>query len=154
MTITQPRSFTRRLARLALLAVLSGIVLHGPLPAGAQPMGGFGGPGGPGGRSGPSEVGVMPVTRADVPVTVELPGRATAFQLAAVRPKVGGEITEIPYEAGTLVEAGTVLFRLEDETLAVELTAREVAVASAQAALEGAQATVDRYRKLSGSGVT
>ena len=154
MKITQPTSFAHRLARLALLAVLSGIVLHGPLPAGAQPMGGFGGPGGPGGRSGPSEVGVMPVTRADVPVTVELPGRATAFQLAAVRPKVGGEITEIPYEAGTLVEAGTVLFRLEDETLAVELTAREVAVASAQAALEGAQATVDRYRKLSGSGVT
>lgn len=135
------RHLSHSLVCLFLLAALPGLAA----PAFAQS---------PGGPSGPTEVGVMTVTRADVPVTVELPGRAVAYQLAAVRPKVGGEITEIPYEAGTLVEAGTVLFRLEDETLAVELAAREVAVTSAKAALEGAQSTVDRYRKLSGSGVT
>lgn len=132
------RRLSHSLAFLILLPCLS-------LPAVAQSRGG---------PSGQTEVGVMMVERADVPVTVELPGRAVAYQMAAVRPKVGGEITEIPYEAGALVEAGTTLFRLEDETLAVELAAREVAVTSAHAALEGAQATVDRYRKLSGSGVT
>lgn len=111
------------------------------------------GPGGPRG-GGPAEVGVMPVARSEVPVTVELPGRAVAFQMAAIRPRVGGEITAIPYEAGTEVAAGDVLFRLEDETLAAELAADEVAVVSAEAALTGAQATVDRYRRLSGSGVS
>ncbi|WBU61717.1 efflux RND transporter periplasmic adaptor subunit [Paracoccus albus] len=111
------------------------------------------GPGGPG-PAGPKEVGVIEVARQDVPVTVELPGRAVAYQRAAIRPKVGGEITSIPYEAGTEVEAGTVLFQIEDETLAAELTAREVAVTSAQSALSGAQATVERYRRLSGSGVS
>ena len=144
MTIISLRLFPCSLACLILLAALPGLTVL-PSPTLAQSRGG---------PSGPTEVGVMRVSRADVPVTVELPGRAVAYQLAAVRPKVGGEITEIPYEAGTLVEAGTVLFRLEDETLAVELAAREVAVTSAKAALEGAQATVDRYRKLSGSGVT
>lgn len=144
MKITCFRFIPRSLACLFLLAGLPGLVALSP-PALAQSRGG---------PSGPTEVGVMTVTRTDVPVTVELPGRAVAYQMAAVRPKVGGEITEIPYEAGTVVEAGTVLFRLEDETLAVELAAREVAVTSATAAKDGAQATVDRYRKLSGSGVT
>ncbi len=137
----------RRLAAAALLAALPGFLAL-PTDAFAQSRGG------PPRNSGPTEVGVSAVSRADVPVTVELPGRAIAYQLAAVRPKVGGEITEIPYQAGSLVKAGTVLFRLEDETLAVDLAAREVDVTSAQAALKGAQATVDRYRKLSGSGVT
>lgn len=108
----------------------------------------------PPGPQGPTEVGVVELTREDVPVTVELPGRAVAYQLAAIRPKVGGEITAIPYEAGTEVEPGTVLFQLEDETLAAELAADEVAVASAEAAVAGAAATVERYRKLSGSGVS
>lgn len=106
------------------------------------------------GPAGPTEVGVMAVTRSDVPVTVELPGRAVAYQLAAIRPKVGGEITAIPYTAGAEVEAGTVLFRLEDESLAAELTAQEIAVTSGEAALEWARDTVERYRKLSGSGVS
>ncbi len=106
------------------------------------------------GPQGPIEVGVMAVTRSDVPVTVELPGRAVAYQLAAIRPKVGGEITEIPYQPGTEVEAGTVLFRLEDESLSAELSAQEIAVTSAEAALEWARDTVERYRKLSGSGVS
>ncbi|WBU65303.1 efflux RND transporter periplasmic adaptor subunit [Paracoccus aerodenitrificans] len=104
--------------------------------------------------SGPTEVGVTPMNRGDVPVTVELPGRAVAYQLAAIRPRVGGEITEIPYEAGTEVEPGTLLFTIQDETLAAELTAQDVAVASAQAALAGAEATLTRYRRLSGSGVS
>ncbi|MFV0293700.1 MAG: efflux RND transporter periplasmic adaptor subunit [Paracoccus sp. (in: a-proteobacteria)] len=112
------------------------------------------GPGTGIGTRGPTEVGTMTISRTDVPVTVELPGRAVAYQMAAIRPKVGGEITAIPYEAGTVVEPGTLLFQLEDETLAAELTAAEVAVTSAESALTGAETTVDRYRKLSGSGVS
>ena len=106
------------------------------------------------GPQGPTEVGIMPVTRSDVPVTVELPGRAVAYQLAAIRPKVGGEITEIPYVAGSEVATGTVLFRLEDESLEAELAAQEIAVTSGEAALKWARDTVERYRKLSGSGVS
>ncbi|MFV0409372.1 MAG: efflux RND transporter periplasmic adaptor subunit [Paracoccus sp. (in: a-proteobacteria)] len=130
------------------------LALAAPLPGAAQFRGGPGGGGPGGGTQGPAEVGVMGLTRTEVPVTVELPGRAVAYQLAEIRPKVGGEIIAMPYAPGQPVEPGTVLFQLEDETLAAELTAGEVAVSSAQSAVDGAQATVDRYNKLSGSGVT
>ena len=107
-----------------------------------------------GGPTGPTPVGVISATTEVVPVRVSLPGRAAAYQMASIRPKVGGEITDILYRSGQQVEPGTALFRLEDETLAAELSAREAASKSAEAALAGAQATVDRYRKLSGSGVS
>ena len=138
MPLTRSRLFHP--ARLSALALAFALTLG---PAQAQQMRG---------PQGPTEVGVMAVTRSQVPVTVELPGRAVAFQLAAIRPKVGGEITEIPYAPGTQVAAGTVLFRLEDESLTAELAAQEIAVTSAEAALEWARDTVERYRKLSGSG--
>ncbi|WBU57481.1 efflux RND transporter periplasmic adaptor subunit [Paracoccus sediminicola] len=141
-----PPAMPRALARLIAAAALT-VVIPSQMSAQSGPPGGRG-------AAGPTEVGVMAVRREPVPVTVELPGRAVAYQRAAIRPKVGGEITAIPYEAGAEVEEGTVLFQLEDETLAAELTAREVAVSSAEAALSGAQATVDRYRQLSGSGVS
>lgn len=134
-----------RLPHPARLSALVLAVMATLAPAQAQQMRG---------PQGPTEVGIMPVTRSEVPVTVELPGRAVAYQLAAIRPKVGGEITEIPYQAGTEIAAGTVLFRLEDETLEAELAAEEIAVTSGEAALEWARDTVERYRKLSGSGVT
>ncbi|MFD1796337.1 efflux RND transporter periplasmic adaptor subunit [Paracoccus aurantiacus] len=136
-----------RCAIAAAAPVVAGGVLLAPHDAHAQGQGERG-------PQGPSEVGVIAVSRSAVPVTVELPGRAVAFQMASIRPRVGGEITAIPYEAGAEVKAGDVLFRLEDETLAAELAADNVAVASARAALTGAQATVDRYRRLSGSGVS
>ncbi|MDO5643050.1 MAG: efflux RND transporter periplasmic adaptor subunit [Paracoccus sp. (in: a-proteobacteria)] len=135
------RAPARLMTGLVLLLALAGL-------PGAHAQG-FGGGGA---RGGPAEVGVMALTRAQVPVTVELPGRAVAFQRAAIRPRVGGEITAIAYEAGSEVTAGTVLFQLEDETLAAELTAREVAVTSAEAALGGVRATAERYRRLSSSG--
>ncbi len=134
-----------RLPHPARLSVFALAVMAALGPAEAQQMRG---------PAGPTEVGIMPVTRSEVPVTVELPGRAVAYQLAAIRPKVGGEITEIPYVAGSEVATGTVLFRLEDESLEAELAAQEVAVTSGEAALKWARDTVERYRKLSGSGVS
>ena len=50
--------------------------------------------GAPGPR-GPTEVGVMAVAQEDVPYTVTLPGRATAYQQTSIRPQVGGEGLEI-----------------------------------------------------------
>ncbi|MDO5606264.1 MAG: efflux RND transporter periplasmic adaptor subunit [Paracoccus sp. (in: a-proteobacteria)] len=143
--------------RLLAGACLIALCVLGAHQAGAQIMGG--GPGGFGaggarGGGGPVAVGVMAAERAAVPVTVELPGRAVAYQMAAIRPRVGGEIVEIPYQPGTEVAPGTLLFRLEDETLAAELAAAESAVLSAQSALGAARATVERYGRLSGSGVS
>ncbi|WP_299363996.1 efflux RND transporter periplasmic adaptor subunit [uncultured Paracoccus sp.] len=138
-------------AVLSLSVVAAMFVLNGATVANGQA-------GSSGGRgdspAAPTSVGVLELSRQAVPVTVTLPGRAVAFQQAAITPEVGGKITEIAYEPGTEVTAGTVLFRLEDETLAAQLSAEEAAVVSTEAAVEGAEATVDRYRRLQGSGVS
>lgn len=120
------------------------------LPAAAQ----TGGQMGPGGTQGPREVGVMTVAEESVPYVVTLPGRAVAYQETGIRPQVGGEVREIVYEPGRPVQEGEVLFRLDPETLAAALAAAEAAVAGAEASLTSAQATVERYRRLEGSGVS
>ena len=109
--------------------------------------------GAPGPR-GPTEVGVMAVAQEDVPYTVTLPGRATAYQQTSIRPQVGGEVLEITYDPGKPVKTGDLLFRLDPETLAAALAAAEAAVIGAEASLTEAQNTVTRYRRLEGSGVS
>ena len=151
--INEAQMTPRPAAPMPILAAILALVL----PAAGWAQAGPGGPGGPGGLGrpgGPTEVGVMTAARSQVPVTVTLPGRAVAFQQAAITPKVGGEVREVAYEPGSAVTAGTVLFRLEDETIAAQLSADSAAVESAQSAVDGAQATVNRYRRLQGSGVT
>lgn len=125
------------------------LALIAPVPAAAQAPGS-----GPGAPQGPREVGVTTLQRDTVPVTVTLPGRAVAYQETGIRPQVGGEIVEIAYQPGISVEAGTVLFRLNDDQLAATLSAAEAAVISAEAAVQGATATVNRYDRLQGSGVS
>lgn len=106
------------------------------------------------GSAGPVEVGVTITAEEDVPYTVTLPGRASAYQQTGIRPQVGGEVLEIAYDPGQPVKAGDVLFRLDPETLAAALAAAEAAVTGAEASLEQAQNTVERYRRLEGSGVS
>ena len=89
----------------------------------------------------------MTLESRDVPVTVFVPGRAVAYEQVDVRPRVGGAISEIVYELGRPVEAGDVLFRIEDQTYRAE-------VARAEASVATAHETVTRYERLLGTGVT
>ena len=129
--------------------IVAPLTLALPQPASAQAPGGW-----PGQQQGPREVGVTRLERETVPVKVTLPGRAVAFQETDIRPQVGGKVAEIAYQPGVPVEAGTVLFRLDDDQLAATLSAAEAAVTSAEAAVEGASATVRRYDRLQGTGVS
>ena len=137
-------SLRRVLSAAALPVILGSVALAQGVPPGV----------GGGGRDGPRQVGVTTLERQSVPVTVTLPGRAVAYHQTAIRPQVGGEITEIAYDPGQRVTAGQVLFRLDDDQLAATLSAAEAAVTSAEAAVQGAQATVNRYDRLQGTGVS
>lgn len=113
-----------------------------------------GAPDGPPGAMGPKSVGVVEIATEAVPFTVELPGRAVAFEQADIRPRVGGVVVEIPYDPGRPVEVGDVLFRLERDSYEATLAAAEAEVAQADSAAQAAQVTLDRYTRLEGSGVT
>lgn len=103
---------------------------------------------------GPAAVGVMPITVQDVPYVATVPGRAAAFQQVDIRPQVSGEVTAILYEPGRDVAPGTPLFRLDDTPYRADLAAAEAARLGAEASLAAAKATVERYRRLEGSGVS
>lgn len=137
------RPALRRLARALVLPVLLVATL---VPARAQM--------GPQGNAPPREVGVVTAELSDVPQTVTLPGRAVAYETAAVRPRVGGLIEAITYRTGQHVAAGMPMFRLEADSLDTALAAAEAAEAGAIAAQKGAAATAERYRRLEGRGVS
>ncbi len=121
-------------------------VAIGVIAGGAQAQGQGGMP--------PKQVGVVEMTRQEVPRIVTLPGRAVAASATAIRPRVGGIVTEILYQPGKQIEAGTPMFRIEDTTYQANLAGAEAQVASAEAQVTQAQSAYDRTEQLLGSGAT
>lgn len=85
-------------------------------------------------------------------VTQDLPGRISAYRLAEVRARVTGIIQERVFEEGSNVEAGQILFKIEDKSLKATRRARKADVANAVAAYELSRQTLKRYKKLLGLG--
>lgn len=97
---------------------------------------------------------VMVMQQTEVPISVTLSGRAVAVAEARIRPLIGGLVTEIPYQPGQEIKAGTVLFRIDRRSYEAELTSAEAALESARAAVPAKQAAVDRAERLAGTGTT
>lgn len=97
---------------------------------------------------GPVEVGVVSLKSRPVPRTVELPGRVVAYATAEVRPQVDGIVRKVAFrEAGT-VEAGDVLYELDDRKFQAAVAAAEAALKKAEAATAAAKITFDRTETL------
>lgn len=130
----------------ALLAVATGF------PALAQPAGGP--PPGMGmpGMGGPTEVGVMTLKAESAPITTVLPGRVVASATAAVRPQVGGVVTQVFVREGQQIAAGDTIATIDAATYQADVAVAEASVVSVEAQLPTAQAKVDRYLVLVSSG--
>jgi len=110
----------------------------------AQP----GPPGAPGAAAGPVEVGVVTMHPQAVPFTVELAGRVTASQEAEVRPQVGGIVRTINFREGAQVQAGDILYEIDDASYKASVAVAQAALERAEASVTSAQAKYDRYVKL------
>lgn len=102
----------------------------------------------------PPRVGVVALQPQQVPRVLTLPGRAVAESQAAIRPRVGGLITEILYEPGTALERGAPMFQIDPTTYQANLRSAEAQVTSARAALTQARTSFGRTEQLLGSGTT
>ncbi|WP_278922682.1 MULTISPECIES: efflux RND transporter periplasmic adaptor subunit [Pseudophaeobacter] len=102
----------------------------------------------------PKQVGVIKAEVQDVPRIVTLPGRSVAASSTAIRPRVSGIVTEILYEPGRPIEAGTPMFRIDDITYQTNVAAAAAQVAGAEAKVTEAQAAFSRTEQLVGSGST
>jgi membrane fusion protein, multidrug efflux system len=89
----------------------------------------------------PPEVGTVTLTPQDVALSTELPGRTSAHLISEVRPQVNGIIQQRPFEEGTQVKAGDVLYQIDPAPYRAVL-------ARAEAAAGSAKLLSDRYEQL------
>lgn len=94
------------------------------------------------------QVTVIQVRAEAAPVTTELPGRTTPFQIAEIRPQVGGIIQERLFTEGAEVAAGELLYRIDPATYEAALESARAALARAEANAETARVRAERYAEL------
>lgn len=101
-----------------------------------------------GGQAQAPQVVVHTVTKQALPVTTELPGRTSAYQIAEVRPQVGGLIEKRLFVEGTMVKAGAPLYQIDAASYRAAVNSAKAALSKAKANLAAAQPKVARYKGL------
>lgn len=139
--------------KIASALILCSTVLAGCSDQGTAQNGGAGaGPGG--GERPPAEVSVVIMKAASQSLTTTLPGRASAFQTAEIRPRVSGVIKEIAFKEGSEVQQGDLLFKIEDDTYRAAVAQSQASLQKAEAGVPTAQSNLARQERLVGSGAT
>lgn len=113
-----------------------------------------GGGAAPGGERPPAAVSVLVMKKAPQTLTSTLPGRATAFQTAEIRPRVSGVIKEIAFKEGSEVKEGDLLYKIEDDTYRAAEAQAQASLQKAEAGVPTAQSNLSRQERLVGSGAT
>ncbi len=95
---------------------------------------------------------VVVVTLKAQPVTLtrELPGRARAFRIAEVRPRVSGIVKRQFFVEGGYVSAGQPLYEIEDALYRAQHESAEAGLLKAQAVLQAARRAAARSREMFG----
>lgn len=95
-----------------------------------------------------SEVEVMPLQPQQIPRQLSLPARVSALRLAEVRPQVGGILARQYFQEGKSVQAGELLYQIEDQTYRLKLEQAQAELAIEQASLLHVAAQLQRAQKL------
>ena len=88
-----------------------------------------------------------------MPVILSAPGTVEPLANVAVKPRVDGQIVEVAFSEGDMVEEGSVLFRLDDRMVKAQIAQAEANIAKDQASLRDAEATLARRQALIGKQV-
>lgn len=90
------------------------------------------------------EVAVVVVKTEPLLLTVELPGRASAFLMAEVRPQINGLIQKRLFTEGSDVKAGDELYQIDPAPYQAALDNAEAALGRAEATLPALRARAER----------
>jgi len=96
----------------------------------------------------PTKVGVLTLQAQSQEISVSLPGRTVASQIAEVRPQVSGIIQKRLFTEGGLVKQGQPLYQIDDAALRATEASAAAALAKAQATQRTAQANAARNAEL------
>ena len=102
------------------------------------------------GRAPAAPVTAATVIASDMPVILAAPGTVEPFANVAVKTRVDGQIIEVLFKEGDLVNEGDVLFRLDDRMVKAQISQAEATIAKDQASLRDAEATLARREALVG----
>jgi membrane fusion protein (multidrug efflux system) len=93
-------------------------------------------------------VGVVTLQAQSATLSTELPGRTTPYQVADVRPQVGGLIKARLFREGGDVNAGDVLYQIDAASYQAAYNNAQAALAKAEANLQSVRAKAERYKDL------
>lgn len=105
-----------------------------------------------GGRRMPALVSVAPVTRKDVPVELSAVGAVVPYQSVTVRSRLDSQIIDVKFHPGDFVNAGDLLFVLDDRSIKAQIEEQQSNLARDQAQDKNLQLLYERKRKLSSQG--
>ena len=94
------------------------------------------------------EVGVVTLAPSSVNIKSELPGRAVSFEIAEIRPQVGGIIIKRNFIEGDKVSKGESLYQIDPAPLQARLDSAKGALAKAQATANNVRLTLNRQSAL------
>jgi len=97
-----------------------------------------------------AQVTVLTLQPKPVPVTAELAGRTTAYQVAEVRPQITGVVKARTFTEGSEVKAGQVLYQVDSASYEAALASARATLAKAEANLTTTQLKAGRYDELAG----
>ena len=93
-------------------------------------------------------VSVVTVQPQAVTLTVELPGRTSAYRIAEIRPQVNGLIQKRLFTEGTVVNAGDILYQIDPAPFEAALQNAKAALIRSKASLPAVQSRAGRYKEL------
>ncbi len=86
----------------------------------------------------------MTIEPQPVTITTELPGRTAPFEIADVRPQVGGIIQARLFTEGSIVKAGQVLYQIQPAPFQAAYDQAQAQLANAEAGMADAKLKADR----------
>jgi membrane fusion protein (multidrug efflux system) len=96
----------------------------------------------------PPEVGVVTLQAERLSLTMELPGRTSAYLVAEIRPQVNGIIQKRLFQEGALVQAGDILYQIDPAQYQAAYDQAQAALAMAEANLPSARSRAERLKGL------
>jgi membrane fusion protein (multidrug efflux system) len=94
------------------------------------------------------EAGFVTMRAEAVPLTIELPGRTAAIEIADVRPQVSGVIQARQFREGSIVHQGQTLYQIDPSLYRAAVNQAAANVQAAQATRESAATLAARYEPL------
>jgi membrane fusion protein, multidrug efflux system len=139
-----PRSrFRRALGYLVLLLVFAALILWLVFRSGPQApqTGRFQ-------TGGPMPVGTATIAKGDMPVVLSGLGTVTPLAVVTVKTQINGQLTEVGFKEGQMVNKGDFLAQIDPRPYQVALEQAQAQLAKDQATLKNSQVDLKRYQTL------